>query len=176
MKKLLLFIATALICVAAADAEDQGNASIAFIKAEDLKAGNAVLADVRLVASGQPDAATLRAIADSGFAAVVDLRTATEDRGFDEKEAVNQMGMAYASLPIGGPSDVTFDNAALLDHILANYEGRILVHCASGNRVGALFALREKLLGAAADEALAAGKAAGLTRLEAVVKERLAEK
>lgn len=176
MKKLLLFVATAVLLAVVADAKDQGSESTTFITAVDLKAGNAAAADARLVSSGQPDEATLRAIADEGFTAVVDLRTETEDRGFDEQEAVNQMGMVYASLPISGAADVTFDNAAVLNHILANYEGRILIHCASGNRVGALFALREKLLGASTDEALAAGQAAGLTRLESVVKERLAEK
>jgi hypothetical protein len=39
-----------------------------------------------------------------------------------------------------------------------------------------LYALREKLAGATDEEALAKGKAAGMTRLEAVVKERLQEK
>jgi protein tyrosine phosphatase (PTP) superfamily phosphohydrolase (DUF442 family) len=83
--------------------------------------------------------------------------------------------MVYATVPIGGPSDVTFDNAAVLIQILDENEGRVFLHCSSGNRAGAIYALREKLLGATNDEAVAAGKAAGLTRLESVVTERIGE-
>ncbi len=81
--------------------------------------------------------------------------------------------MVYATVPIGGPSDVTFDNAAVLIQILDENEGRVFLHCSSGNRVGAIYALREKLLGATNDEAVAMGTAAGLTRFENVVRERL---
>lgn len=118
----------------------------------------------------------MRALADAGFTTVVDLRMPREARGLDERETVEQLGMVYAPLPISGASDITFDNASALDQLLAETDGPVLLHCGSGNRVGALFALREKLLGASSDEALAAGKAAGLTRLESVVSERLAEK
>jgi protein tyrosine phosphatase (PTP) superfamily phosphohydrolase (DUF442 family) len=160
MKKLILILTTALFA-AGAIAEDNGSDSVVFIHADELSAGNVAPLDVRFVASGQPDEAVLSAIADAGFVAVVDLRTGKEDRGLDEQATINRLGMAYASLPI--------------DRILENYEGRVLLHCGSGNRVGALFALREKLHGASSDDALAVGKAAGLTRLESVVKERLAE-
>jgi hypothetical protein len=47
------------------------------------------------------------------------------------------------------------------------------VHCGSGNRVGALAALLAAEEGADIDEALDVGRAAGLTRLEAVVREQL---
>ena len=50
----------------------------------------------------------------------------------------------------------------------------VIIHCASGNRVGALLALRANLIqGKSASEALAFGKAAGLTTLEDAVKQRL---
>ena len=79
-------------------------------------------------------------------------------------------------LPIASADDITFDKAAVLGQILADNEGPVLIHCASANRVGALFALREILLGASNDEALALGKTAGMTRLESVVRERIGEK
>ncbi len=53
-----------------------------------------------------------------------------------------------------------------VDKILSGFNGPVLVHCASGNRVGALFALREKANGATNEQAIAAGKTAGMTRLE----------
>jgi hypothetical protein len=49
-----------------------------------------------------------------------------------------------------------------------------MLHCGSGNRIGALFALMAfHLEGESADRALQVGREAGLTRLEPVVRERL---
>jgi hypothetical protein len=49
-----------------------------------------------------------------------------------------------------------------------------MVHCASGNRVGALLALRaNRLEGASPEDALELGLDAGLTRLEPAVREAL---
>jgi uncharacterized protein (TIGR01244 family) len=159
----------------AANARERGAESIVLMTSDDLKAGTIIPADVRFVSSGQPDEAVLEAIAAAGFSVVVDLRSASEDRGFDEQKEVERLGMVYATVPIGGPSDVTFDNAAVLIQILDENEGRVFLHCSSGNRAGAIYALRKKLLGATNDEAVAAGKAAGLTRLESVVTERIGE-
>ena len=175
MKKLILLVAAVVVLAAAASAQDHGSDSIVFIRSDNLLAGKAIQSNTRFVTSAQPDEAALRAIADAGFSAVVDFRAPYEDRGIDEQEAVERLGMAYVTLPIDGPTEVTFDNAAALDQILADTDGRVLLHCASGNRAAAIYALREKLLGASSDDALATGKAAGLTRLESVVRERLAE-
>jgi protein tyrosine phosphatase (PTP) superfamily phosphohydrolase (DUF442 family) len=50
----------------------------------------------------------------------------------------------------------------------------VLIHCSSGNRAGALLALRAKLDGADNESALALGVAAGATRLQDTVKNKLA--
>ena len=88
---------------------------------------------------------------------------------------VEALGMTYLSLPVTGEDAISYDNAARLDRLLADIDGPVLLHCGSGNRVGALFALREKLHGAADEAALEKGRAAGLTSLEGVVRKRLAE-
>ena len=50
--------------------------------------------------------------------------------------------------------------------MLAKAEGPVIAHCGSGNRVGALYALREHYVrGATPADALAFGKRAGLTAL-----------
>lgn len=125
--------------------------------------------------SGQPDADQVKRLAAAGFEAVIDLRGPDEPRGFDAAAAVEASGMDYVSLPIAGPGDVNADAARTLDDILGRYQGPVLVHCASGNRVGALLALRAHAKGASAEEALAIGRSAGLTRLESTVKDRLNE-
>ena len=129
-----------------------------------------------ITAAGQPTEIGLKALADEGFAAVIDLRTAGEDRGLDEQRIVEELGMDYVSLPIAGRGAINFENAKRLDEILKNYDEPVLVHCGRSNRVGALFALREKLSGADDDDALAFGRSAGMTSLESTVKSRLAEK
>lgn len=127
-----------------------------------------------ITAAGQPSEEGLRELADSGYAAVIDLRTDGEDRGLDEQAVVESFGMDYVSLPIAGRGAINFENAEKLDQILSKYDEPVLVHCGSGNRVGALFALREKMNGADDEDALAFGRAAGMTKLEDTVKARLA--
>lgn len=64
-----------------------------------------------ITSSGQPDDAALRVFSDSGYVAVIDLRGKTENRGLDEKAAVEELGMRYLSFPIAGRDDITFDAA-----------------------------------------------------------------
>jgi protein tyrosine phosphatase (PTP) superfamily phosphohydrolase (DUF442 family) len=71
---------------------------------------------------------------------------------------------------------VTYANANELDRLLAQFDKPVLVHCGSGNRAGALLALRAKLNGADDETALEAGRDTGLTGLEPVVKQRLEER
>lgn len=128
-----------------------------------------------ITAAGQPDKAALEVFADSGYATVIDMRGRDEDRGFDEAALVESLGMHYVAFPIGSEDDVSFDSARKLDELLQSSPGPVLVHCASGNRVGALLALRASLHGADDAEALAFGRDGGLTRLEGLVRQRLAE-
>jgi uncharacterized protein (TIGR01244 family) len=124
----------------------------------------------------QPDQSALEQIDAAGYAAVIDLRGPEEDRGIDERAAVEALGMSYIALPILGAGDVTYANANELDRLLAQFDKPVLVHCGSGNRAGALLALRAKLNGADDETALEAGRDTGLTGLEPVVKQRLEER
>ena len=128
-----------------------------------------------ITAAGQPNEAEFKELADDGYAAVIDLRTAREDRGLDEETTVEELGMDYVELPIDGRDGINFENAKKLHQILSNYDEPVLVHCGSSNRVGALFALRAKMNGANDEDALAFGKYAGMTSLESTVKTRLEE-
>ena len=125
-----------------------------------------------ITSAGQPDEAALEVFADSGYVAVIDMRTAGEDRGFDEPAAVAGLGMEYVAFPIGG-DDITLDKAQELDALLAQYDEPVLLHCGSGNRVGALLALRDFLASGDAEQALQTGKDGGLTRLEGKVRDAL---
>lgn len=174
MKRLLAVLVACLIAATAfADAGAQSAASTLHVDIGQVVAAGKVSPVDGLTTSGQPDAASLQVFADSGYVAVVDLRGTDEDRGFDQRAAVEELGMSYVSLPIDGGPAVTFANAASLDDILAKFDGPVLVHCKSGNRAGALLALRASLHGADDAAALALGRQAGLTKLEDVVRKKL---
>jgi uncharacterized protein (TIGR01244 family) len=126
-----------------------------------------------ITSAGQPNAEQFALAAAAGYVAVVDIRGANEDRGLDEQTVLEDLGLDYVLLPVSSPDAISMENASELDQILADYDGPVLVHCGSGNRVGALLALRQSMLGADDAEALAYGKSAGLTGLEPVVRARL---
>lgn len=127
-------------------------------------------------ASGQPDAEAFKLISEAGYAAVIDLRGEQENRGLDEAAVLEALGLDYVELPLSSPDAISFENAARLDEILAEYSEPVLIHCGSSNRVGALLALRKSMHGASDDAAVEYGRDAGLTGLEPVVRARLAEK
>ena len=148
-------------------------AATAVVQAQQAEIPNLAEPLEGITTGGQPSAEALAAIAERGFTAVIDLRGADEDRGFDEATTVEGLGMSYISLPVSGAGGVSYENANALDKILAEIDGPVLLHCASSNRVGALLALRARINGADDDEALALGVDAGLKSLQPVVEQVL---
>lgn len=124
-----------------------------------------------LLTGGMPSEANLASAGQAGFATVVSLLPETEP----EQSTVEGLGMTFVSIPVAAPDDLTEDNARKLGAVLQAPDNRpILLHCGSGNRAGALLALEAHFVeGLSPEEALTLGKAAGLTSLEPVVRERL---
>ncbi len=124
------------------------------------------------IVSGAIDAADLGRIRAAGIKHVVDLRTAEERAGFDEAGIATGLGLGFHSIPIKGAQSLTKENAMRLDELLRHLgDEPVLVHCASGNRVGALIAVREAWIqGKSTEEAIAEGKRWGLTSLESSVR------
>jgi len=127
--------------------------------------------------AGQPEAAAFSTIAKAGVKHVINLRPLAETPNFNEAAIVTKAGMAYYNIPIGGSDDLTRDNVILVDKILRNIgDETVLIHCSSGNRVGALMALKARWLeGASPEEAIAMGNRWGLTKLQPVVEKLLAQ-
>ena len=123
-------------------------------------------------AAGQPNENAFKVFAKEGYTTVIDLRTSSEDRGFNEPKVVSELGMNYVSLPIGN-GDLTFANAKILNKHLEQATGPVLLHCGSSNRVGAMLTLIKRLAGEDQKDALAFGRSAGLTSLENQVIEVL---
>jgi uncharacterized protein (TIGR01244 family) len=163
----------ALILFAFAAIAGEGGQGI-YVDLDKAVAAGKVEAVNGISSSGQPDQKSLKLFADSGYALVIDMRGPDEDRGMDDFQgAVEATGMQYLPFPVVGAESISFETAEKLDELLQNNEGPILIHCASGNRVGALLALRYSLSGANDEDAIAYGRNAGMTRHESRVREVL---
>src|SRR5690606_34987366 len=103
---------------------------------------NAVSPEQGVIAAGRIGPGEVAALRDAGFHHVIDLTPDAETPGFDEASAVRAAGLRYSNLPLAGASDLTRENVLAFDTLLAGAERPLLVHCASGNRVGAMAALR----------------------------------
>lgn len=121
---------------------------------------------VGLVTGGAPSSSDIQRLKNRGFAWVIDLRSESEVKGVERKEVVKAK-MKYANIPIGGARDVNFENAQALAELLGKAgSSQVFLHCASGNRVGALIALLAFQEGSSVGASLERGRAAGLTSLE----------
>lgn len=146
------------------------------VSAPEVQIRNARTPREGLLTGGQPTEEQLAELADAGYRTLVNLRTTGENEISDrEAELAKELGMRYVQLPVAGAEGLTEDNARDLAELLDDESGYpMVVHCGSGNRVGALFALEAfHVDGERPETALRIGKDAGLTRLEPVVREKL---
>jgi len=113
--------------------------------------------------AAQPSADDLRDFKEAGVKTVINLRMPGENKAFDEQQVVEQeLGLQY--------SNPGFDSAQTLDdgvffrvRDLLKRKEPVLVHCASANRVGAVW-LAYRVLddGVGYEQALAEAKQIGL--------------
>lgn len=168
---LVLFLASASLVAVAEETDLSAVSSLKVDLDAVVELGQVTPVD-GVTTAGQPDEAGFKVFAEKGYVAVIDLRTEGEDRGLDEPAVVEALGMDYINLPIGRDG-ITFANAKVLEDALVAYDQPVLVHCGSANRVGALFALNAFRYTNDNDKALEAGREAGLTRMEPVVRKVL---
>ena len=160
---LLLFITSVAVA---------GEPAAPSLKADldEIVAQGAVAPVNGISSAAQPDEAAFKVFADNGYVAVVDLRTAGEDRGLDEAGVVEGLGMEYVAFPISR-KDINLEKAAEFDKLLAQYDEPVLVHCAGANRAAAMLALREYLDSGDSEKAMAVAKDGGITNLDDRVRE-----
>ena len=127
-----------------------------------------------LLTGGQLSKEQMTQLHQLGYRTFINLRQADEPGTGWEEEFAAAEGIVFHRLPVAGGRDITRRNAQQLARLLEEAgDEPVAVYCASGNRVGALLALKAHYLdGLNAEEAVAYGVKAGMTRLEPIVRGR----
>jgi len=101
---------------------------------------NPVYLEDDLIGGGPPPEEVIRAASEQGFKAVIDLRRPEEGTAAEE-ELVKNYGMAYYNI-IVTPRTLSRWQVDDLAKVLSDPANRpAILHCESGNRTGALWAL-----------------------------------
>jgi uncharacterized protein (TIGR01244 family) len=128
--------------------------------------------------AGQPSDEELEQIRDAGFKTVLNLRP-PEEGSLAEKPKVEALGMTYVNIPIT-PETITEEKVQRFSEIVADPANKpLLIHCASGNRVGGLWFIHRALgQGVPAEQGLEEARAIGLKSpvLERIVLEYVEER
>ena len=89
--------------------------------------------------SGQPTAADLATAKADGVQTVVTLRTPGEIE-WDEAAVVQELGLQYVEIPFRGAESLTDEIFDRIRQVLADSNQHpVLLHCATANRVGAVW-------------------------------------
>lgn len=117
-------------------------------------------ATTQVATGGSLGESGVQELATQGFKTIIDLRTEAEGTDI-EKQAVEQAGMRYINIPVTAKGIDDVQLSAFIDTI-EHATPPILVHCASGNRAGAMWAAYRLHKGIALDIALEEGRTAGM--------------
>lgn len=128
-----------------------------------------------ILTGGQPSIAQLKEAKEKGYKTIISLRTRRENGLWNEGDTVRELGMKYISIPISGARGLTSQNSNALIQALSDVKDYpVMVHCGSGDRVGAMFAidagLNKKMT---TEQAVQIGRSAGLSKLEGAVRQVL---
>lgn len=127
-----------------------------------------------VICGGQPAFVQFQVAREAGVRTVINIRARGEAQVAEQARMLPRMGFVYYHLPIDSSADLTLENARRFAALVDCAARPLIVHCASGNRVGAMAALRAfHVDGVDAEAALRIGRAWGLTALEPVVRAKL---
>lgn len=183
-RSMLSLLGACLLC--AACASEQGapapdvataDATVAptLETATELGVRNARMPRPGMLSGAQITEDQLRGLSDAGYRHFISLRPTAEDGAGWEEAFSSSAGYDFERLPIEGAASLTRENVERFARMLEATDGEpTVLYCASGNRVGAMLALKAHWIdGVSPDEALELGLAAGMTRLTDPVRQLL---
>jgi uncharacterized protein (TIGR01244 family) len=95
-----------------------------------------------LITSGQPTAEQLKAAADEGFTAIINLVPSENQSALAGEAAIVQaLGLKYVHVPVDWAAPQDSDFAAFEQAMQAVPDDRTLIHCAANFRVTAFYSL-----------------------------------
>lgn len=103
---------------------------------------------------------SIQELVKHSFHTVIDLRTESEGTP-EEKRAVENAEMVYINIPVTN-SGIDESQLAAFKRALAQASPPILVHCATGNRAGAMWTAYRLSEGVPPETAFKEGRAAGM--------------
>ncbi len=164
------FSLTLLILLAAAGTAQGGDEATVMVGIP-----HATQVDETTLTGGQPDDEQFGALREQGVKTVVNLRSSGEMDNGHQADLLASLGMLNIHIPVAGSEDLTREALSAFDRaVAAAGDEPALYHCASGNRVGALFALRAGLLqGKSREVAMEIGRDHGMTSLAESVESLL---
>lgn len=109
-----------------------------------VEAPNFMVLDDHVAGAGQPALEEIPTLPEKGYSTIVNLRTPGEPYVDEERRLAEEAGLDYVHIPIL-PQTMSLADAQELADAIAEAEGNVLIHCASGHRVGALWALEQGL-------------------------------
>ena len=114
-----------------------------------------------LAFGGQPSPETLERLGDMGFRTIVNIRTEQEGAP-DEAVVVKAQGLTFVWVPVS-PGTFSLEDVEAVEKVLDDPEAApVLLHCASGNRVAAVWGVIRARDGRTPEEVEADARAAGL--------------
>jgi uncharacterized protein (TIGR01244 family) len=116
--------------------------------------------------SGQPSVNDFALLKQLKIQNIISFRPPSEHPQINEAEIASQYQMAFYTIPIDTPEQITYERVATLEQILTSLNQEpTLMHCASGNRVGAMMTAHAYWFrGQNLEDALKTGERYGLTR------------
>ncbi|MPZ18175.1 MAG: hypothetical protein GEV06_09720 [Luteitalea sp.] len=126
-------------------------------------AQNYTRVDATVACGGATSAEAFPELKRQGFASVINLRQSSEPGVAEEAALVETAGLEYIHLPLdaGAPDPAVVDK--FLSAVADESNQPVYIHCASANRVGAVWAIKRVLQDDwALDKALAEADAIGL--------------
>jgi len=113
--------------------------------------------------AGQPGEEDWALLKERGVKAVISLRTEITPIGYDEYKAVTDAGMKFHRVGFRAPETLTDEVFERTRALLKQNTDGVLLHCGSGNRVGAIWVVKRVLDdGLSWEAALSEAKEVGL--------------
>jgi uncharacterized protein (TIGR01244 family) len=101
---------------------------------------NYTILSTQVAGGGAITAEQVTTLPDKGYTTIINLQFEGEDGVKEEMAAADAAGLTYVSVPLGG-ADFALEHAKQVSGAIAASSGHVLLHCRSGGRVSAVWAL-----------------------------------